>query len=288
MKKYISVLFTLLFLAVNISAQEEAASSGVLTNKKGIPILPKKGDCAIGISANPFLNYVGNMFNNTANNSLALSSYTLYFKYYLADNAAVRVFLDLDNSKSLYKEYVRDDAAYLTYPLSQAKVIDTRSVKDNYLGIGLSVQKYRGYGRLQGFYGIYANYYQGRTQTEYTYGNVITEANPDPSNYYEGVADNSAGGAGRKLYDDGGFGRSLGLGLLGGVEFFFMPKASIGVELDLGYSYNWSTQSNAKYEIWDGEKVSEYERPSSPGTHSSSLYTYLPTTYGGLFLMFHF
>jgi hypothetical protein len=286
MKKYISVLFTLLFLISSISAQEEAASSAALTNKKGIPILPKKGDYAIGISADLILNSIGIMFNNTDFNYVDLSSYTLYGKYYIADNAAVRVYLDLENSKKVGKAYVPDDAARLADPTSTAQLTDTRSYKDNYVGIGLSYQKYRGYGRLQGFYGVYGNYTQGRTQTEYTYGNTITEANPDPSNNWNNHDNNDV--LGRTLYDDGGFGRTLGLGLLGGVELFFMPKASIGVEINLGYSYFWSSQSNAKYEKWDGGKVFEYNRPSSPGGHTSNLNTYLPSTYGGLFLMFHF
>jgi hypothetical protein len=284
MKKYISVLFTLLFLVASISAQVMTKDTSVLTNKKGIPILPKKGDFAFGVSANPFLDYLGNIFNNTANNHFGLSSNTIYGKYYLEDNAAVRIYYTWNNTHQINKGYVRDDAARLADPLSQAQVEDTYEYKSDALGIGLSYQKYRGYGRLQGFYGLYANYSQDRIQSTYSYGNDITEANPDPTNYW-GSGD---GNGGRTLYSDNGIDRSLGLGLLGGVEFFFMPKASIGAEINFGYSYDWGTQSNAKYEMWDGAQVFEYKRAYSPGSHSSSFNTYLPSTYGGLFLMFHF
>lgn len=47
------IIFTAsLFIAFNIQAHE-------ITSKKGIPILPKKGDIAIGVSATPFLDFVG-------------------------------------------------------------------------------------------------------------------------------------------------------------------------------------------------------------------------------------
>jgi hypothetical protein len=286
MKKYIFILFTFLFLAGSVSAQEEASSSDVLANKKGIPILPKKGDYALGISANPFLDYVGNMFNNTADNNFDLYDYTIYGKYYLKDNEAIRAYYTWTNTHQTANRYIRDDAARLADPLSKSQVTDTRLYKNDNLGLGASYQKYRGYGRLQGFYGVYVNYSQKRTQYEYTYGNAITEANPNPSDYW-GEGDVEDGRA-RTLYDDTGIDRSFGLGLLGGVELFFMPKTSIGLEVDFGYSYSWGTQENAKYELWDGAQVLEYDRTYSPGSRTSSFYTYLPSTYGGLFLMFHF
>lgn len=44
------------FLGASIFAQE-------LTSKKGEPILPEKGDWSFSIDANPFLFYIGNIFN---------------------------------------------------------------------------------------------------------------------------------------------------------------------------------------------------------------------------------
>jgi hypothetical protein len=283
MKKYIFILFTLLFMVAGVSAQESAADSGVLRNKKGIPILPQKGDFAIGMCVNPFLDYLGNTFNGNTDNHFVLSSTTLYGKYYIENDAAVRVYLTWSNTHETSRNYVRDDAAFAADPLSQAQLIDTRIYKYDNLGIGVSYQKYRGYGRLLGFYGAYIDYYQSRTQYEYTYGNAITEVNTDPTDYW-----GDGEGQGRTLSDDNGIGRSLGAGLLGGVEYFFMPKISLGAELNIGYSYTWSTQSNAKFEMWDGGQVFEYNRTYSPGSHSSGFSTYIPSTYGGLFVMFHF
>jgi hypothetical protein len=284
MKKYIPVLLTMFFLVATISAQELKKDSSVLTNKKGIPILPKEGDLAIGFGAGPFLDYLGNMFNNTVNNHLDLTTNTIYGKYYLKNDEAIRIYYTWTNTQQTSKQYVQDDAAVMADPLSQAKVEDVHLYKYNNFGIGLSYQKYRGYGRLQGFYGVYGNYSQSRTQNEYTYGNAITEANPNPTNSW-GSGD---GEGGRTLYSDNGISNAIGAGLLGGIELFFMPKASIGAEINFGYAYGWSTQSNAKYEKWDGGQVIQYKQIYSPGNHSSNVYTFFPSTYGGLFLMFHF
>ena len=65
MKK--KVLFVAsLFLATATFAQDG------LTSKKGEAYLPEAGDWALGFDANPFLNYAGNMFNGSLNNTLKL------------------------------------------------------------------------------------------------------------------------------------------------------------------------------------------------------------------------
>ncbi len=57
MKKYI-LLINLVFL-LSIGFTQET----ILTSKKGIPILPQKGDWAIGIDAQPFTE----IFNSNSN-----------------------------------------------------------------------------------------------------------------------------------------------------------------------------------------------------------------------------
>ena len=56
MKRYILLLTLCVLTFVNVKAQDE---------KK--VYLPEQGDIAIGFDAAPVLNYVGNLFNNTAN-----------------------------------------------------------------------------------------------------------------------------------------------------------------------------------------------------------------------------
>lgn len=54
---------TLLVAAAALFASVTFAQEGIITNKKGTPILPQAGDYAIGVDATPFLEYFGNMFN---------------------------------------------------------------------------------------------------------------------------------------------------------------------------------------------------------------------------------
>ncbi|NQX97221.1 MAG: hypothetical protein HRT73_04970 [Flavobacteriales bacterium] len=88
MKK--KVLFVAsLFLATATFAQDG------LTSKKGEAYLPEAGDWALGFDANPFLNYAGNMFNGSLNNTLNLPWYsannTIYGKMYKDETTAYRM-----------------------------------------------------------------------------------------------------------------------------------------------------------------------------------------------------
>lgn len=282
MKKQISILFSILFLfAATISAQELATTSSTLTNKKGTPILPEAGDVAVGVGAYPFLYYIGNMFNNTEDNELDLYESTLYGRYYLADDAAIQVGLYLDKNKSTYKYYVVDDAAVRVDPTSRAQVVDQQIYTSNSFGLDLSYLKFRGYGRLRGYYGASVGYGYGTSRYEYTYGNAMTSANTAPSTYYFGNTDN------RPLYIDYGTSQNLGLGVIAGVEYFFMPKACIGFDLTLSYRYYWSSQADTKYEHWNVSSTEEIITPTSPGNKYRYFETYLPA-FGDLYLMFHF
>ncbi|MCB0380481.1 MAG: hypothetical protein KDD24_04440 [Flavobacteriales bacterium] len=59
----------LLFVAAIFAATATFAQDG-LTSKKGEAYLPEAGDWAIGIDANPFLNYAGNLFNGNTGNGI--------------------------------------------------------------------------------------------------------------------------------------------------------------------------------------------------------------------------
>jgi hypothetical protein len=277
--KKVLLAATALFVGMNMFGQEEAATA--LTGKNGTPILPKAGDFAIGVDAAPYLEYLGNMFNGTDGNSLDLGNYLLHGRYFLDDNTALRFTIGIDNSTNTYNNYVTDDAAVYQDPLSNAQVVDMQ--KNSYTDFNLSVgiQKFRGYGRLRGFYGATVNFGLSNSTTEYTYGNPITAINQSPTTAW---GSNSY----RQLVNNGGGYTTLGLGLLAGVEYYFAPKICIGGELGLGYNYEFGSQSNSKYETWGGSSVIEETYENSPGNTYSNLSTYRPATYGGLYLMFHF
>jgi hypothetical protein len=284
MKKTIILLSCCLFLVSFIANAQEEAKDSVLRSKKGIPILPKKGDWAIGADALPYLEYLGNIFNNTSGNTLDLGSQTLYGRYFIADNTAVRFLVSINQSSSLSKYYVRDDAAYTADPLSEAKTIDTYKYNYTYYNFDFGYQKFRGYGKLRGFYGFHAGFAISRTRYYYTYGNDITSTNTAPTTYYWGNTSS------RTLEVDNGIYKTINAGLIAGVEYYFLPKICVGGEVTLSFRHTWKSQGNYKYETLNNTTVKEYDEEETPeGRTYTSLYTSRPANYGGsLYLMFHF
>ena len=69
MKKIITILMLVLSVSVFVNAQE-------LTSKNGVPILPEKGEWALGIDAVPFFYYFGNMFNGNMSNGAPSFDFT--------------------------------------------------------------------------------------------------------------------------------------------------------------------------------------------------------------------
>lgn len=211
MKKVFLTLGMCLFLSVVSIAQ---MSENVLTNKKGQRILPQAGDFALGIDASGLLNYVGNMFNNsTENNANDIFNYkeggvfngtTIFGKYFLTDNTAVRARLNLNAGSSTVKVGAED-------ALTETKTSSTA------LGLLAGYELRRGYGRLQGFFGpeVGIGYSSGisRTITNHTAAGSTTTKVSGPSEF---------------VIMAGGF---------AGVEYFILPKFSIGSELNLGVQY---------------------------------------------------
>ena len=281
MKKILIIFLSLVTLGV--SAQ--VTTDSVLRSKKGIPILPQKGDWAIGVDALPYLNYLGNIFNNTTNNTLNVFDQTLFGRYFISNNTALRLMVHIDQGSSLEKQYVRDDAAYFANNLSQAQTEDSHKSKFTELGIGIGIQKFRGYGRLKGFYGVQAGFGISRNQTEYTYGNPITVANAIPSSYW------FSGSSSRTLLSDDGYAYNVQVGGISGVEYYFAPKICIGGEVSLMFNHSWKSQGNSKSERLNGTQVEVTETAESPaGRTSTYVYSseYSGSFGGSLYLIFHF
>jgi hypothetical protein len=284
MKKFI---ISLAIITVSFAVNAQETGDTVLRSKKGIPILPQKGDWAIGVDATPFFNYLGNIFNNTSNNSLNFGDYTIYARYFIADNAAVNFILTVDNTNSLSKQRIQDDAAVAADPNSTEETFDTYKEVDIYKSLGIAYQKFRGYGRLKGYYGFQASYWTSRYKEIYTYGNPMTLVNPNPSMVWDSNNDNR-----RILNYDGGFHHGISAGLIAGVEYFFAPKISAGFNVTLSATHSWRSQSNYKYERVNpaGNAIEEYDQASTPkGRTYTSLFTNVGGNFdSGIYLMFHF
>src|SRR5204863_6477138 len=122
-----------------------------LMSKKGLPILPEKGDYSIGVSADPILLYFGNFFNKDQNNHTLLGPQqplTLVGLYMKDDHSAYRLKVRLGFNSASNNNFVDDDS--YTGTSVAPKVTDTRKTGGVNITIGAGMQMSRGKGRLHG------------------------------------------------------------------------------------------------------------------------------------------
>jgi hypothetical protein len=234
-----------------------------LTSKKGEQILPEAEDWAISVDASPFLDYLGNFFGKSSSNSAPTfnflnSSNTLIMgKYFVDPQTAYRVGLRIGFGGNTQRNMVNDRHAVLptnpnNYPALNPQV--ENEWKHSTTGIGLSVgmEKRKGKTRLQGYYGGELGFYLSGSKDKFTYGNALnpftantTTANPavgvDATNDAFSGASNimtvNTGGSplGRVTERKNGTTFSFGLRGFVGVEYFVLPKISIGGEFGWGF-----------------------------------------------------
>ena len=284
MKRIIYVIF-LCVLTLGVGAQ---TSDSALQNKKGYAILPQAGDFAVGVDAMPYLQYLGNAFNGNTYNTLNLGESTIYGKYYLSADEAIRAELYINKNKDQNTQYVRDGSQQATDP--RAQVEDLQIINRNSYGIGVGYQRYRGYNRLRGTYGAAGYYYLNRETTNYSWGNEMTSDNNRPTSYnWYGAGTTPTS---RYIDIDNDLSQTVSLGVLAGVEYFFLPKICIGGEFGLYMSYNWNSQANYSYEMINEQgQYQVMEEPTSPSDNYFSLTTQVYSTSrvaGRLYLLFHF
>src|SRR6056297_2437789 len=167
--KYILAYLLLVATTCHVVAQDEINEAPVPPEKTN-EYLPSAGDFAIGVDAVPFIDFLGNAFNgHDYRNSLTLGSTTLYGKYYLSPDAAVRAEVYLNNNLDYNRQYVQDDANVAEDP--NAQVEDLYANKQISGGIGVGYQVYRGFDRLRGSVSILASVAGGRDLKTYTWGN---------------------------------------------------------------------------------------------------------------------
>ncbi|MDR0681952.1 MAG: hypothetical protein LBG15_08935 [Dysgonamonadaceae bacterium] len=260
-------------------------------NKRGASYLPEAGDFALGIDASPFLEYLGNLFNQAGTNKAPTfgNGFGIYGKYFVENNRAIRAKLYMEFSKTKYQQTVPDDYEILTNPTNlYATGIDTQNDFNNNILLNIGYEFRRGKGRLQGFYGAdfalgYSNF-----KTTYDYTNPITLANQAPST--ADFTGNYGRRSSRILEDKRTSNFTLGLGAFVGVEYFISPLISVGGEANLNFRYSVSGQSEVTSERILGNSVYEYKYRQKTADKNnpnfiSGFYT-RPT--GTLFIMFHF
>ena len=301
MKKIYLSLFMVLALFMGSFAQVISDSDDDLDNddfdepienKDPNAILPQAGDIAIGVDMVPFMNYIGNMFNGNVNNNNFGGTFlsgpqTVFLKYFIEDEAAVRVRFKTEFHKDYDDFYVRDDAAFHIDPLSEEQVVDRRVNSFSSYGLGLGYEMHRGYNKLRGVYGAEFNFDYTLNNFDFEYGNTMTAANNAPTT--SDFAGNSNQLSTRALNVTNPFGNAeLGFGaaVFIGVEYFFAPKISIGSELSWGTHFTKSFQASTETEYWNGTQVNTQvilDSPEEPGFHLG-----MANPSVNLYMMFHF
>lgn len=286
MRKLTLLLLIALISSPFINAQEEEGDDGdnKFVSKKGVEILPKGGDIALGINAVPVLSFVGNTFNGTANNSTSFNfvdnTNAIYVKYFLDDETALRAKLRIAHNSIKDVQYIMKDTTPV--PDSLLTVEDVQKTSATNITLNIGYEKRRGYGRIQGFYGggLMLTYTTGKAV--YDYGNSYGPNNTNPltTNFGTNITAN-----GRMLEVNNGSTFGAGLGGFIGVEYFIAPKFSIGGEFSWGLAMTFTGDGETTQEMWTGTEIYEYSQKTGGG-NAINLDT--GNAAGAIFLLFHF
>jgi len=274
-----------LLIATVFAASAMTVSAQDLTSKKGETILPEAGDWAISFDAKPFLNYAGQLFSNAGATSPSVGytngyPWSIKGKMFKDATTAYRAGIRLGFGS---KKWANDiTQAYdltstpPTYPNERPQVED--QYKAGYNGIVLTggLELRRGKTRLQGYYGGELIFGMMGNKDAFTYGNNLfsgaqtaTSAFADASSSYNTDWTAMGATANSNLVTDDGFGNPARIterktsmmmfGLRGfiGVEYFILPKISIGAEYGWGLGFT-STKTTSTWESND--------QSATPGT----------------------
>src|SRR5690606_23491952 len=252
-------------------AQEiTSEESVVIKSKKGEAYLPVADEWGLGVSANPFLDYLGNFINgNTSNTSPDFSfapnpanNIAIFGKLVKDANTAYRVRFNIGYTSNTNKAVVMQNLIDAD-PFYPAFADDWQKVNTTAIVIAPGIEKRRGSTRLQGVYGAELILGFNNTKVSYDYGNSMSADfnSPFTTDFdYTGYGDNIiAGGSNgadvRVTEDKSGSNFLAGVRGFVGIEYFFAPKISIGGEF--GYMAGFQTQRRGTVtaEIWDGDAV---------------------------------
>lgn len=297
--KKLSILFVMAVLFSFVSqAQDEP-----LKSKKGTPILPQKGDIALGIDASPLIDLAGNLikinsggtFNDPASFNFLNGNNTLYGKYFASKNTAYRAKVRIGYHSDKFKNYVVDDSYDgdpADYDPATDDVKDSKKESYTMVMLGGGIEKRRGHGRIQGFYGAealitIANGTASSPNEKYNYGNPFTEDTPSPTTTTDFNNGNASNVSNRMLSLKQGMRFGLGARAFAGVEYFFAPKMAVGGEF--GWGFNFMTQGDTKTETerWNSADT-QTETIESVNANGNEFDVDTDNFGGQIYLLFHF
>jgi hypothetical protein len=263
-------IYAVMFLS-GFAAIAQSDSEYSFKSKNGHEVLPQSGEWSFGISATPFLDYAGRMLNGSAfnatptiesagaptilNNSLGLGGATSFMgKYMLDGSTAIRIRF-MGNAYSENRSNFVRKQELLPNDLLPEFVEDTRNIRSSAFMLGAGIEKRRGNNRLQGIYGGEVFIGSNRSMQTTKYGNDMTIDFATPvstSNFQTGASTTLSS---RQLEQD--FGRMFFTGLRGyiGVEYFILPKLSIGAEIGYAFAVVRTGNGYILSETFDGANL---------------------------------
>lgn len=294
MKKLVLVS-TLLAVIFSLYSQE-------MVSKKGFKILPEQGDFALGFNAVPVIDFALNAVNVMVNTgqTAAHPSYVTGFnqnivgKYFLEEKKAIRVVVGINSgsvTNRMYGKSPHDQLANPGNPDAWKEIEDKKVTRNSNIVLGGGMEFRRGHNRLQGFYGGEALIGYLKTTTINTWGVVMdTIAINNGFVNLDGSALN-----GRVLKNVGGATFRMGLRGFAGVEYFILPKISIGAEFGWAFGIGFTGRGEVTTENWDNVNNVSKE-VTSKGTSSGSFWGFsvdngIGNNLGGsaaLNMIFHF
>lgn len=286
MKKLTFLLSAILLVALAVNAQEE------LKNKQGVPILPAAGDYAIGIDATPIFNFFGNFvkinsgapFADPSSMNFVNGNNAIFAKYYVDATTAYRANVRIGLTSTTDKEYVIQDGQ--SDPL--VTVEDKAKYGNTNVILGLGMEKRRGSGRLQGFYGAEAQLMFAGSSEKYTYGNSFSSSNTSPTmTNFDPTNPNVLGGSARIIKAKSGSTIGIGARAFVGVEYFFAPKISVGGEFGWGLAISSQGDGKVTTESWDFANSSVKTTESKTG--GAGYMGFDTDNFSGtIYMLFHF
>lgn len=270
-----------LFVASLVIATATFAQDG-LTSKKGEAILPEAGDWALGFDATPFIDYFGNLANNTTNNSMNAAWQTndasIVGKYFKDAQTAYRGRLRIGFNSSSEDINNLDPNSPFNAPNYFTDEQDTTTFN---IVLGVGYEKRKGNTRIQGYYGGEFLFSLGSNSVETSYGQNLSA-----------TFDN--GGAVRNLeYSSTDF--ALGLRAFAGVEWFIAPKVSLGAEYGWGFGFQSIGEVEVDQEVWNATTQTVDKRTLLTQGEKSGFKLDTDNNGGGIFggsgqinLVFHF
>jgi len=247
----------ILSIAACIGISAAAVAQDAPTSKNGYVVLPEAGDYAIQMDATPLLDYAlnaVNIMNNTGQTAqhpgyVSGWNQVLVGKYFMSETMAIRGKLAINTMSTTTKNYGDDPSSPSAVGNGTAEnvLLSTNRTGMSQITIGGGVEFRRGHNRLQGFYGGEVLIGFGGSSEKNTYEDVLAW---DQTAQDSGIV---AIGDSRILSQKSGTAITFGLRGFAGVEYFILPKISIGAEFGWGFGVVTNPRGKTETEFWDFE-----------------------------------